>query len=111
MILIFPQFDDPLNGVHSAEEIKEAMLQTIALINKWSKEAGIQELSLLNFAVSDGHNVVCSRYVNSKTAEPASLFYSSGSQFAEVNKGTYKMVYCYHVCFCLMMIVLTLNED
>lgn len=41
-----------------------------------------ERVSLLNFAVSDGHSVVCSRYVSSRTDEAASLFFSSGTSWA-----------------------------
>lgn len=64
-------------------ELKEAMLRTIHDINRWSQEAGIEEVSehftllmqpsLLNFCVTDGKSVVCTRYVSSKTDEAASL--------------------------------------
>ena len=53
-------------------------MKTIACINEWSRAAGIRDVHLLNFAVSDGRCIVCSRYVNSTSLEPASLFFSSG---------------------------------
>jgi glutamine amidotransferase len=37
--------------------------------------------SLLNFVLSDGHSVICTRYINSATDQAASLYYSSGSQW------------------------------
>jgi glutamine amidotransferase len=40
--------------------------------------------SLLNFAVTDGESVVCTRYVSSKTDEAASLFFSSGTSWKEL---------------------------
>jgi glutamine amidotransferase len=55
--------------------LRKAMMNTIAQINQWSQEAGEQEPSLLNFAVTDGEAVVASRYVSSKTEEAASLFF------------------------------------
>ena len=69
--------------------LRKAMLKTIARINEFV--AGIPEKdrdaedtrSLLNFAVSDGHSVVCTRYVSSKTDEAASLFFSSGTDWTE----------------------------
>ena len=64
---------------HSADNIKSALLETIRYLNQWAREEAINEVSLLNFAVSDGQVVVCSRYVNSTTVEPASLFFSTGT--------------------------------
>lgn len=55
------------------KELKEAMLKTIRDINQWSQEAGIQEPSLMNFCVTDGRSIVCTRYVSSKVDEAASL--------------------------------------
>ena len=56
-------------------KLRQAMMNTIFSINKLCKEAGEQEPSLLNFAVTDGEAVVASRYVSSKTEEAASLFF------------------------------------
>jgi glutamine amidotransferase len=55
--------------------LRMAMMNTIASINKCCKEIGDTEPSLLNFAVTDGHAVVASRYVSSRTEEAASLFF------------------------------------
>ena len=72
--------------------LRKAMLQTIKRINKLiadiPKEHRDEDTrSLLNFAVSDGHSVVCTRYVSSKTDEAASLFFSSGTNWREYSKG------------------------
>ncbi|KAJ1976017.1 glutamine amidotransferase subunit [Dimargaris verticillata] len=88
--LFLNQLEDPLSRTFSPEELKDAMLQTIALINRWSKEAGITKSSLLNFAVTDGQSVICTRYVSSRELEAASLYYSSGSRFIE-RDGHYRM--------------------
>jgi glutamine amidotransferase len=55
--------------------LRIAMMNTIATINRLSKEVGGTDPSLLNFAVTDGHAVVASRYVSSRTEEAASLFF------------------------------------
>jgi len=55
--------------------MKQAMLQTIAMLNKFAKDAGVIEPSLLNFAVTDGHAVIATRYISSKTDEAASLYF------------------------------------
>lgn len=78
--------------VFSHQELKEAMLRTIQDINLWSREAGIKEPSLLNFCITDGKSVVCTRYVSSKTDEAASLYFSTGASFYEHSKGEYRMV-------------------
>jgi len=85
--------------------LRKAILKTIERINTLIKEipednkAG-DGRSLLNFAVTDGHSVVCSRYVNSRTDEAASLFWSSGTNWREVGvkdgegRSDYKMERC-----------------
>jgi len=71
--------------------LRKALLKTIERINGFIKmvvgEQGVGEeegRSLLNFAVTDGVSVVCSRYVSSKTDEAASLFFSSGTSWKEL---------------------------
>lgn len=79
--------------------LRKAMLQTIKRINEFVDTAPSEERtelydkrSLLNFAVTDGHSVVCSRYVSSVTDEAASLYFSSGTSWKqEGGKGQYKM--------------------
>ncbi|KAK3648571.1 glutamine amidotransferase subunit [Elasticomyces elasticus] len=117
----FALFMDSLErlGVDADDEVKQrdgfghtalrkAMLMTIDRINGFRKslpEAVRQSSdtrSLLNFAVTDGKSVVCTRYVSSKTDEAASLFFSSGTSWREqpstlgsrtpkIGKGEYKM--------------------
>ncbi|KAG0369834.1 hypothetical protein BGZ54_008732 [Gamsiella multidivaricata] len=72
--------------------LKVAMLRTISKLNAWSKDAGISEASFMNFAVTDGVSVVCTRYINSLTLESASLYISSGTKFECYKPGHYKMV-------------------
>lgn len=80
--------------------IRQAMLKTIKQINDFIAEIPedvvrdekVDTRSLLNFAVTDGHSVVCSRYVSSCTDEAASLYYSSGTTWEDKSsKGEYQM--------------------
>ena len=69
--------------------LRKAMLRTIAIINELIDQIpesvihaeNVDTRSLLNFALSDGHSVICTRYINSLTDQAASLYYSSGSQW------------------------------
>ncbi|KAI1330161.1 N-terminal nucleophile aminohydrolase [Xylariaceae sp. FL0255] len=69
--------------------LRKAMLQTIQVINELTmgipestvQRENIDIRSLLNFAVTDGHSIICTRYVSSKTDEAASLYFSSGTQW------------------------------
>ncbi|KAJ5082558.1 hypothetical protein N7532_011601 [Penicillium argentinense] len=79
--------------------LRRVMMKTIAKINELVKEvpqkhnvSNLETRSLLNFAVTDGHTVVCTRYISSKTDEPASLYFSSGTKWKEgKTKGHFKM--------------------
>ncbi|KAI1308865.1 nucleophile aminohydrolase [Xylaria venustula] len=69
--------------------LRRAMLQTIEIINELTMDIpestvqseNVDTRSLLNFAVTDGHSIICTRYVSSKTDEAASLYFSSGTQW------------------------------
>ncbi|PHH63390.1 hypothetical protein CDD81_5991 [Ophiocordyceps australis] len=69
--------------------LRKAMEQTIAQINDLTdsiphdvvQAEDVDTRSLLNFAVTDGHSVICTRYVSSSKDEAASLYYSSGTQW------------------------------
>ncbi|PVU92985.1 hypothetical protein BB561_003509 [Smittium simulii] len=90
--LFISQLENPHKPSFDYSELKDAMLKTIAIINKYQKEANIKDPSLLNFAVTDGTTVVCTRYISSSTLEAASLFFSSGSQFRSEADGRYRMI-------------------
>ncbi|KAJ5166910.1 uncharacterized protein N7482_005691 [Penicillium canariense] len=78
--------------------LRRVMMKTIAKINELVREipakhnVAVETRSLLNFAVTDGHTVVCTRYISSKTDDPASLYFSSGTKWKEgKTKGHFKM--------------------
>ena len=77
--------------------LREAVLTTIRRINAFIKAvpADVRNdedtRSLLNFAVTDGRSVICTRYVSSATDEAASLYFSSGTSWKEEEKGMFKM--------------------
>ncbi|KAI4279331.1 MAG: hypothetical protein LQ337_000362 [Flavoplaca oasis] len=83
--------------------LRKALLGTIERINTLIAEIpdtkhkesdeDLDCRSLLNLAVTDGHSVVCTRYVSSMTDEAASLYWSSGTSWQEDKsiKGRYRM--------------------
>ena len=79
---------EPNEGGFGHTVLRKAILRTIERINTLIAEIP-EDLrtedsrSLLNFAVTDGHSVVCTRYVSSCTDEAASLFFSSGTSWKE----------------------------
>ncbi|CAO1599096.1 glutamine amidotransferase subunit [Xanthoria calcicola] len=93
-----------LNGTGFGHSVlRKALLATIERINTLIAEIPDTEhresdedlecRSLLNFAVTDGHSVVCTRYVSSGKDEAASLYWSSGTSWQEDKsvKGRYRM--------------------
>lgn len=84
-----------------AKVLRRAMKKTIAQINELIRRSipsnltldDVETRSLLNFAVTDGHSVVVTRYVSSRTDEAASLYYSSGTDWVEdpQHKGQFQM--------------------
>ncbi|KAL8657604.1 MAG: hypothetical protein Q9226_001747 [Calogaya cf. arnoldii] len=83
--------------------LRKALLATIERINtliaeipdtkRRESDEDLECRSLLNFAVTDGHSVVCTRYVSSMKDEAASLYWSSGTSWQEDKsiKGRYRM--------------------
>ncbi|KAI9801210.1 MAG: hypothetical protein M1825_003484 [Sarcosagium campestre] len=76
--------------------LTDTMLHTISRINTLTRAASTSNAedgrSLLNFAVTDGHSIVCTRYVNSRTDEAASLYFSSGTNWTNAEPArNYKM--------------------
>jgi glutamine amidotransferase len=87
---------EPGKGGFGHTVLRKGILKTIERINGFIREVvgekGVEpgtedSRSLLNFAVTDGESVVCSRYVSSTTDEAASLFFSSGTSWKESRNG------------------------
>lgn len=91
---LFLQHLSKRSNIHGATfshaHLREAMLETIAQLNAWAKEADVEEPSLLNFAVTDGRSVVATRYVSSVVDEAASLvrLYMLLRRGSLMNRGT-----------------------
>ena len=67
--------------VCSANEMGQALVDTIAQLERWTAESGVSGPSYYNFAVTDGRSVVAVRYVSDPTVEPQSLYYSTGGKY------------------------------
>jgi len=66
---------------YSSQDLCNALNSTIQQICEWQRIAGISDSSYLNFAISDGHNVIVSRYVTIPEKQPPTLYISSGERF------------------------------
>lgn len=76
---LYPTIEDYTIG-----DLQDAMTATIAQLNFWTREAGITDPSRYNFAVTDGHSVLASRYVSDDAVAPHSLYVASGDRFETV---------------------------
>ncbi|KAL2885931.1 putative glutamine amidotransferase DUG3 [Ceratocystis lukuohia] len=82
---------EPKAGGFGPTVLRKALLETIRQINEFTdsipasvhEDEPVDTRSLLNFAVTDGHSTICTRYISSATDEAASLYYSSGTQWEE----------------------------
>ncbi|BGP56501.1 hypothetical protein JCM8202_004603 [Rhodotorula sphaerocarpa] len=82
---------DPLQPTIPHAVLRQAMLNTVQLLTKYTQGVHARDPSLLNFCVSDGSSVVATRYITSATEEAASLYFSTGSTFEEYAPGSFKM--------------------
>ncbi|MCJ1474800.1 hypothetical protein MMC13_003460 [Lambiella insularis] len=85
-------------GGYGHAVLREALVGTVRRINGLVEAVpegrllrGEGRRSLLNFAVSDGWSVVCTRYVSSRTDEAASLYWSSGTSWRDEGEGRFVM--------------------
>lgn len=93
-----PNGEFPEEGGFGHVVLREAMRTTVRRINELVAKVPEEKLqrgegrkSLLNFAVSDGWSVVCTRYVSSRTDEAASLYWSSGTCWRDEGEGRFVM--------------------
>jgi predicted glutamine amidotransferase len=80
----FAVFLDSLGVAFSettGDDLRRALVETIAKLDGWTREAGTVEPSFYNFAVTDGHAFVVSRYCSAEGIAGASLHYSRGMRF------------------------------
>jgi glutamine amidotransferase len=68
-------------GEASGDDIRRALVETIARLNELARDAGILEPSFYNFAVTDGRSTVVSRYSSGEGVKGNSLHYSRGHRF------------------------------
>ena len=56
--------------------------------NDEDEDEPLDTRSLLNFALTDGESVICTRYISSLTDAPASLYFSSGTSWERITYPT-----------------------
>jgi ergothioneine biosynthesis protein EgtC len=88
---LFLSFLGGNNQKYNKNELESAMQNTIAEIGKLKKEFKISAVNDLNFAVTDGNNLLVSRYSDDKKNEPPSLYYAEGESLL-LKKNSYHIV-------------------
>jgi predicted glutamine amidotransferase len=68
-------------GEARCEDMRASIVETIALLNEWTRAAGVVEPSHYNFAVTDGESIVISRYCSAEGLAGNSLHISRGERF------------------------------
>jgi glutamine amidotransferase len=76
---------------YTATDLRDAMVETIRRLEKMSRAAGITDPSRYNFALTDGHSVVATRYTTDPTSLPHTLYVAKGQRFESVD-GQYRML-------------------
>ncbi len=79
-----------LGGRCKLDDMRRALRQAIELIEQWLDRAGIGESSRLNFCVTDGDNLLATKYVTDPKEPAQSLYFAQGSRF-ELSDGQYRM--------------------
>lgn len=63
------------------EGMAEALLRTIARLEELRAELQIDRCCFLNFALTDGHVLVCTRYISDGSELANSLYYTEGEKY------------------------------
>lgn len=70
-----------LHSKHSPQVLLRAVEQAIAAISRVQREEGIDDVSLLNYVVSDGDTLIATRFTSDEDESGASLYYAEGNSF------------------------------
>lgn len=73
------------------DTLRNAMQNTIGKLEQLLSEVDPVEPSRMNFAVTDGQNIVATRYVTDTSCKPESLYVAQGQRL-EVHEGKYRMI-------------------
>lgn len=74
-----------------ADAMRAALVETIRELEELSAEAGIDAPSFYNFAVTNGREIVASRYYSNDREPSASLHYSRGKHYSVRPTGEYDL--------------------
>ncbi len=72
-------------------EMRKALVETIHQLDEFTNKANIKKASFYNFAVTNGKELVVSRYRSNDLEESASLHYSRGKHYSVLPTGEYDL--------------------
>ncbi|MPY72426.1 MAG: class II glutamine amidotransferase [Alphaproteobacteria bacterium] len=78
-------------GDFTADDMAEALAETLLRLKSWRANGGIGVASHYNFAVTDGETVIATRYVDDSADRPHSLYMAQGEKFQHGESG-YRMI-------------------
>ena len=75
---------------YNLDTLQRTLAKTIRDLTKLHRETGSPETAFFNFAVTDGHNIIASRFASDPHVEPQSLYIAQGRRFV-CTDGVYDM--------------------
>lgn len=78
------------SGLTPLGRLEAAVVETIRVLERLRREAGVEAPSHLNFALSDGDHVVATRFCSDASEGAASLYWSTGARLSCEN-GQFRM--------------------
>ena len=87
---VFLNYLKPYMNGYTLSDLADAMSATIEQLNIWTRAAEVARPCRYNFAVTDGHNIVATRYSSDPETLIESLYVSVGDRFENID-GRYRM--------------------
>lgn len=76
---------------YDLEKLRQALRTTIRKIERWQAKADVTEHSDLNLCLTDGNNLLATRYITDPAKQPQSLYIAHGERF-ELRDTRYRMI-------------------
>eukprot|EP01119_Soliformovum_irregulare_P011435 TRINITY_DN2859_c0_g1_i1.p1 TRINITY_DN2859_c0_g1~~TRINITY_DN2859_c0_g1_i1.p1 ORF type:complete len:1228 (-),score=417.22 TRINITY_DN2859_c0_g1_i1:56-3739(-) len=97
--LFLNQIESPKTAILTPQQLRQKVVETIRVIQDLRAKVGISdELTHLNFAVTDGETVVATKFVDPSEETAASLYFSTGTKFGSTEVcGSGGKVYSYRM--------------
>lgn len=81
MFALFLDIFHKNQGQYITQDIAKAFLETIRQLKVMQEEHGVEGITYINAAISDGRNIVGIRYISDTTLEAPTLYYAAGKRY------------------------------